>query len=326
MTLDRKDFVSSTEVKWCPGCGNYGVLKSLTTVFAEIGLPKEQYLIVSGIGCSSRLPYYADTYGVHSIHGRAPTFAMGAKMTHPELCVWVISGDGDSLSIGTNHFVHLARRNPDINFLLFNNMIYGLTKGQASPTSPMGLRTKSTPEGQEDLPLNALKLAHAAGASFIARATDTNPALLKDIMHKAVAHKGTSIIEVMVNCIIFNDGAFQNLSQKSTRDDTTVILEEGKPLIFGKEKNKLITLDGLSPKVEEFGDAAEISDKAPIHKLGDGNELYVNMLTNLLYPDHPVPLGVLHQVERPVYEDVHSSNLKDIDDWDYQEVEDFILK
>jgi len=249
-----KDFASDQDVRWCPGCGDYSILKQMQSTLAEAGIPKEDTVFVSGIGCSSRFPYYMDTYGIHSIHGRATAVASGLKASRPDLSVWVITGDGDSLSIGGNHLIHLLRRNFDLNVLMFNNEIYGLTKGQYSPTSPKGQVTKSTPMGSLDHPFNPAALALGAQATFIARSMDRDPKHMRDVLAAANAHKGTSFIEVYQNCNVFNDGAFEVYTDKSTKADTTLILEEGKPMIFGANQDKGIRLNGLKPEVVSLAD------------------------------------------------------------------------
>ncbi|MDP4934183.1 MAG: 2-oxoacid:ferredoxin oxidoreductase subunit beta, partial [Salibacteraceae bacterium] len=249
-----KDFASDQDVRWCPGCGDYSILKQMQSTLAEAGISKEDTVFVSGIGCSSRFPYYMDTYGIHSIHGRATAVASGLKASRPDLSVWVITGDGDSLSIGGNHLIHLLRRNFDLNVLMFNNEIYGLTKGQYSPTSPKGQVTKSTPMGSLDHPFNPAALALGAQATFIARSMDRDPKHMRDVLAAANAHRGTSFIEIYQNCNVFNDGAFEVYTDKSTKADTTLILEEGKPMIFGANQDKGVRLNGLKPEVVALTD------------------------------------------------------------------------
>ncbi len=244
-----KDFSSDQDVRWCPGCGDYTILKQVQNLMPNIGVKKEDIVFISGIGCSSRFPYYMDTYGMHSIHGRAPAIASGLKISRPELSVWIITGDGDSLSIGTNHFAHLLRRNLDVNVLLFNNEIYGLTKGQYSPTSHEGAITKSTPMGSIDHPFNPSALAMGADGTFIARAMDRDPKFLQTILQRANEHKGTSLVEIYQNCIVFNDGAFGVYTDKKSRPEESVYLEQGQPLVFGDNNDKGIRLDGLKPEV-----------------------------------------------------------------------------
>ncbi len=251
-TYTAKDFSSDQEVRWCPGCGDYSILKQVQSVLPDIGVAKEDIVFISGIGCSSRFPYYLNTYGMHSIHGRAPAIASGLKISNPGLSVWVITGDGDALSIGGNHLIHLLRRNFDMNVLLFNNEIYGLTKGQYSPTSPEGKVTKSTPMGSVDHPFNPLALAAGADGTFIARTMDRDPKHLRQILKEADDHKGTSLIEIYQNCNVFNDGAFGVFTDKGTKADTTVFVEHGQPLVFGEHENKGVRLDGASPVVVDL--------------------------------------------------------------------------
>ncbi|MGA8264598.1 MAG: 2-oxoacid:ferredoxin oxidoreductase subunit beta, partial [Ignavibacteriaceae bacterium] len=249
-----KDFSSGQDVRWCPGCGDYSILAQTQRTAPDLGIDIEKFVWISGIGCAARFPYYMNTYGMHGIHGRAPAIATGVKVNNPELSVWVASGDGDLLSIGGNHFIHACRRNIGLKILLFNNRIYGLTKGQYSPTSEKGKITKSTPFGSVDYPFNPLSLAVGAGASFVARALDRDPKHLQAMLKRAGEHKGTAFIEVYQNCNIFNDGAFEILTDKTTRDDNVIYLEHNKPMIFGKEKNKGIKLDGLNPVVVDIAE------------------------------------------------------------------------
>ncbi len=250
----KKDFMSDQIIRWCPGCGDYSILSQVQTVFAGLGIPKEQFAVISGIGCSSRFPYYMDTYGFHTIHGRAPTFATGLKATRPDLHVWVITGDGDGLSIGGNHFAHVLRRNVDVNVLLFNNRIYGLTKGQYSPTSEVGKRTKSTPMGSLDAPFEPLRFALGSGASCIMRSIDIFAPHLRAQVEAAHHHTGTVLLEIYQNCNIFNDGAFADFTDRKVRDERVLYLEDGQPLVWGKAARRGLVLDGLALKVVELGD------------------------------------------------------------------------
>src|SRR5690606_18431686 len=265
--LTSKDFDSGAEVRWCPGCGDYSILKQMQTVLPQLGVEKEDIVFISGIGCSSRLPYYLDTFGMHSIHGRAPAIASGLKSTRPELSVWVITGDGDGLSIGGNHLIHALRRNFDINILLFNNEIYGLTKGQYSPTSELGKYTKSSPLGSIDHPFNPLALALGADATFVARSMDRDPIHLREILKQAEQHKGTSFVEIYQNCNVFNDGAFEQYTDKKQKPDTTINLVEGEPLLFSNGK-KGMRLNGLKPEVVEITEG-EATDNLWIHDSKD---------------------------------------------------------
>ena len=254
VTYTRKDFTSDQAVRWCPGCGDYAILAQTQKIFPDLGRKKEEFVFISGIGCSSRFPYYMDTYGFHTIHGRAAAVASGVKIARPDLSVWVVTGDGDGLSIGGNHTIHLMRRNLDMNVMLFNNRIYGLTKGQYSPTSEVGKVTKSTPMGSLDIPFNPLSLALGAGSTFVARTIDKETKHLQEMIKESYAHRGTSFLEIYQNCNIFNDGAFAPLTDRDTKSDTVLWLEDGKPLTFGAEKPKGIRLDGNKPEVVELGD------------------------------------------------------------------------
>ncbi len=303
--LTAADFASDQDIRWCPGCGDYSILQ-MKKMLPTLGLPLEQIVFVSGIGCSSRFPYYMNTYGMHSIHGRAPAFATGLRVARPDLKVFVITGDGDSLSIGGNHFIHLLRRNVDVTLVLFNNRIYGLTKGQYSPTSPEGQVTKSTPLGSLDHPLNPITVALAAEASFIARSVDVHIKHLGDTLYRAAMHKGTSVVEVYQNCNVFNDGAFSYAQDKATREDTTLELEHGKPLIFGKNRDKGIRLNGLRPEVVDLSNGTVSHDDLLFHDEKCDSTL-THILAKMRYPDFPEPIGVFRDVELPVYEDqVHS--------------------
>tara|TARA_B100000945_G_scaffold286994_1_gene258282 strand:- start:2290 stop:3306 length:1017 start_codon:yes stop_codon:yes gene_type:complete len=301
-TLTKKDFVSDQEVRWCPGCGDYAILSSVQKVFPDLGIPKENFLIVSGIGCSSRFPYYMDTYGFHSIHGRAPAVASGAKLANPKLSVWVVTGDGDSMSIGGNHFIHVLRRNIDLNILMFNNQIYGLTKGQYSPTSELGKVTKSTPMGSLDYPFNPPQLALGSNGTFIARTIDRDQKHLGTILKEAHLHKGTSFIEIYQNCNIFNDGAFSELTDKETKPNTQLVLRHGEPMTFGLENQKGLKLDGSKFVVINIGDKFS-KDDALIHDKYDRN--LGMLLSGITYtPNLPVPIGILYQEEKPSYEEL----------------------
>src|SRR3954462_33699 len=265
--LTKADFVSGQEVRWCPGCGDYAILNNVQKVMPELGISREKMVFVSGIGCSSRFPYYMNTYGFHSIHGRAPAIATGVKAANPELSVWVITGDGDALSIGGNHFVHVLRRNLDINYILFNNRIYGLTKGQYSPTSVFGQRTKSTPMGVIDYPVNPLSLAIASEATFVARSIDIDVKHLGTTVEAAAKHKGVSFLEVYQNCNIFNDGAFDYFAERSVRPDKVLYLEHGKPMIFGKDRNKGIRMNGALPEVVTIGENGVTEAEILVHDI-----------------------------------------------------------
>lgn len=300
--LEPKDFTSDQEVRWCPGCGDYSILKQVQKVMPELGIPRENIVFVSGIGCSSRFPYYMNTYGFHSIHGRAPAIATGLKIARPELSVWVVTGDGDGLSIGGNHLIHLLRRNLDINVLLFNNRIYGLTKGQYSPTSERGKITKSTPAGSLDAPFQPLSLALGADASFVARSVDVEAKHLQSIVRRAFEHRGTSFVEILQNCNIFNDGAFESLTERSSKADHQLVLEHGKPLVFGPQGSKGLRLNGLELEVVDLASGEFGTDQLLVHD--EANVRVGRLLAELGGPDQPTPLGVLHAHERPTYEDL----------------------
>jgi len=297
----RKDFISSSEIRWCSGCGDYFVHQALTATWASLGIPRENFAVVSGIGCSSRLPYYTETFGFHTIHGRAPTVAIGAKLANPDLSVWVISGDGDALSIGGNHFIHMLRRNPDINMVLFNNQIYGLTKGQASPTSKTGIQTKSSPMGSLDRPVSPIPLALAAGATFVARVVDTNPAMMREVFKAAAEHKGTSFIEVYTNCPIFNDGVHEPFESRKTRKDNTLELRNKEPMIFGKLADRGIVLDGLNARVSQQTDSDYSEEKLLVQD--ESNSQLAWLLGQMSYPEFPLPVGVFYRSDAPVYEE-----------------------
>jgi len=300
--LTRKDFVSDQEVRWCPGCGDYAILAQIQKVMPDLGIKREQMVFVSGIGCSSRFPYYMNTYGFHGIHGRAPAIATGIKASNPELSVWVITGDGDALSIGGNHLIHAIRRNLDINIILFNNRIYGLTKGQYSPTSEFGKKTKSTPFGVIDYPLNPLSVALAAEATFVARSVDTHTQHLQMVVERAAHHKGVSFIEVYQNCNIFNDGAFDMFTERAIKDDKMIELEHGKPLIFGKERNHGVRMRAdMHLEVVELGGSVSESELI-VHNEKAPDSYLAYMLSRMGYPDYPVPIGVFRDVQKPSYE------------------------
>ena len=308
-TYTRKDFTSDQAVRWCPGCGDYAILAQSQKVFPDLGVDKENIVFISGIGCSSRFPYYMDTYGFHTIHGRAPAIASGVKLANPDLSVWVVTGDGDGLSIGGNHTIHLLRRNLDINVMLFNNRIYGLTKGQYSPTSEVGKVTKSTPMGSLDRPFNPLTLALGAGATFVSRTIDKETKHLQEMIKRSHVHKGTSFMEIYQNCNIFNDGAFASLTDRETKLETVLWLENNSTMVFGAEKNKGIRLEGNNPKVIEIGDKWSIDDVL-VHDESD--YVIASLLSNMTYnPDFPDPVGVLYAVEDVTYEDMMMDQLNE---------------
>lgn len=298
-TYTRKDFTSDQEVRWCPGCGDYSILAQLQKVLPDLGIRRENIVFISGIGCSSRFPYYMNTYGIHSIHGRAPTLATGLAITNPELSIWVITGDGDGLSIGGNHLIHAIRRNVNLNIILFNNRVYGLTKGQYSPTSRQGMRTKSSPMGSIDRPLEPLALALSAEASFVARTMDANPQHLADTLAHAAAHNGTSFVEVFQNCIIFNGDEWDQYGDRKTRDDHMLFLEDGQPMIFGINSDKGIVMNGLEPEVVNLGNGIAESDLL-IHDAHADSTTLAYILSRMR---HPTPMGILRQIQRPTYEE-----------------------
>ena len=305
--LSRKDFVSDQDVRWCPGCGDYAILAQVQKVMPELGVPRENIVFVSGIGCSSRFPYYMNTYGFHSIHGRAPAIATGLKVARPELSVWVVTGEGDALSIGGNHLIHILRRNVDVNILLFNNRIYGLTKGQYSPTSERGKVTKSTPLGSADYPFNPIAVALGADSSFVARTVDVEAKHLQDIVRRAYEHRGTSFVEILQNCNIFNDGAFGALTEKDTKADAQLVLEHGKPLVFGKDRDKGIRFRGHALEVVQLGDGVTEGDLV-VH---DETDPVLALLLSLMSPPNfPTPIGVIRAVTRQTYEHIVTEQLQ----------------
>ena len=296
--LTKKDFQSDQEVRWCPGCGDYSIIAQVQKVLPELGIPRENVVFVSGIGCSSRFPYYMNTYGFHTIHGRAAAIANGLKLSRPELQVWVVTGDGDGMAIGGNHFIHSLRRNADLKIILFNNRIYGLTKGQVSPTSELGKITKTTPYGSIDRPFNPLQLALGAGATFVARSTDADPVHLAGVLTRAAQHKGTAFVEVLQNCVVFNDGAFDAVVGKPVRDEMTVKLEQGKPLVFGKAKDKGLKLNGYTAEVVKLGNGVAEKDLLVWdEKASPGLAFEIAALEAPM----PLPLGVFRAVSRPDY-------------------------
>jgi 2-oxoglutarate ferredoxin oxidoreductase subunit beta len=307
-----KDFKSDQEVRWCPGCGDHAVLNSVQKALSELGIPKEKFAFISGIGCSSRFPYYMDTYGFHGIHGRAAAIATGVKTANPELSVWDITGDGDALAIGGNHFIHAIRRNVDINIILFNNEIYGLTKGQYSPTSKIGLVTKTSPFGTVEEPFSVGELVIGAKGKFFARTVDTNVALSTQIYTAAAKHKGTSVIEVLQNCIIFNDGIHETVTGKEVRDDRTIILKHGEPMIFGRDNDKGLILDGLKLKVVKLGENGITETNLLVHDPFEPNSGIQYMLANMRYPEYPVALGVIRSVPGNTYEDNVENQINEV--------------
>jgi 2-oxoglutarate ferredoxin oxidoreductase subunit beta len=300
----KKDFQTDQEVRWCPGCGDYAILNAVQTAFANLGIPKHRFVVVSGIGCSSRLPYYVNTYGFHSIHGRAPAVATGVKIANPELQVWVGTGDGDALSIGGNHILHAMRRNADIKVLLFNNRIYGLTKGQYSPTSELGKINKSAPYGTVDRPINPVSIALASGATFIARSVDVYARHLQEIITRAAQHKGAAFIEIFQNCNVFNDNAFDSFTTREVRDDQNVLLEHGKPLVFGKNRDKGLRIrNNLEVEVVTLGQNGVTEKDLIVHDEKNAHAGYAFLISRLVPPEFPMPLGVLRSVEMPTLDE-----------------------
>ncbi|MDR2239523.1 MAG: 2-oxoacid:ferredoxin oxidoreductase subunit beta [Zoogloeaceae bacterium] len=300
--LSKKDFESNQDVRWCPGCGDYAVLAQIQKLMPTLGIPRENFAFISGIGCSSRFPYYMETYGMHSIHGRAPAIASGLKLARPELSVWVVTGDGDALAIGGNHFIHAMRRNIDLKVILLNNRIYGLTKGQYSPTSEMGKKTKTTPLGNIDRPFNPVALALGAGATFVARTVDADQAHMASVLKRAAMHKGTAFVEIFQNCIVFNDGAYDAITDRSVRDDARLLLEHGKPLIFGKNKDKGVRLRGLDAELVTLGENGVTEADLLVHDEAAARSSQAFLISQLEVPAFPVPLGVFRAVSQPSYE------------------------
>ncbi|HNY44966.1 MAG: 2-oxoacid:ferredoxin oxidoreductase subunit beta [Bacteroidales bacterium] len=299
-----QDFKSSVQVRWCPGCGDFSVLASVQKAMSELNYKKEDYAVISGIGCSSRFPYYMNTYGFHGIHGRAGVLASGVKVANPKLSVWQITGDGDALAIGGNHFIHEIRRNIDLNVILFNNEIYGLTKGQYSPTSKFGQITNSSPFGTIEKPFNAGRLTLGAGGNFFARTIDANVKETVEILKAADQHKGTAIVEVLQNCVIFNNGAHQRITDKEERENNQLWLEHGKPMIFGKDRNKGLVLDGLKLKVVTIGENGITEKDILVHDMYEEDLTLHTMLVNLNLPDFPVVFGIVRAVKAATYNDL----------------------
>lgn len=302
--LTKEDFLSDQMVKWCPGCGAHTILSAVANAFPKIGYRKENFTFISGIGCSSRFPYYVNTYGFHGIHGRAAAIATGVKISNPGLSIWVATGDGDSLAIGGNHFIHLLRRNIDLNVLLFNNQIYGLTKGQYSPTSPFGSVTKTSPFGTIENAFNVGEMVLGAQGTFFARSLDTTPQLLTELMVESAAHDGTSIIEILQNCVIFNDKAYSAISSKETRDDNQIVLKHGQPMLFGKDNEKGIILENNQLKVIEIGKNGKSVNDVLVHDAKSQNVILHLMLIQMRPPEFPLALGLIRSVERPTYDDL----------------------
>ncbi|MCH7535123.1 MAG: 2-oxoacid:ferredoxin oxidoreductase subunit beta [Bacteroidetes bacterium] len=309
--LTKKDFTGDQMVRWCPGCGDYAILSAVQSALPQLDTKIEDYVFVAGIGCASRFPYYMNTYGFHTIHGRAPAIATGIKLANPKLSVWEITGDGDSMAIGGNHFIHAIRRNIDINILLFNNEIYGLTKGQYSPTSKTGIVTKSSPIGAVETPFNVGELALGAKGKFFARTIDTNPKLMTQIFVESSKFKGTSLVEILQNCVIFNDKTHGAVTNRETADDSQLHLEHGKRMIFGKDKNKGIMQNGIKLEVVTIGENGVKEEDILIHDAHEENPIMHLMLILMNLPEFPVALGIIRQVEAPAYDQVLSDQKAD---------------
>ncbi len=321
--LTPQDFNVDNQVKWCPGCGGHAVLASIKKALPETSAKKENIVFVSGIGCSSRFPYYINTYGFHSLHGRGAAIASGIKVANPELDVWLITGDGDSMAIGGNHFIHILRRNIDVNIILFNNKIYGLTKGQYSPTTPTGSITKTSPEGTVENPFLPGELAMGANATFYARVIDTNPKMMKDVFAAAADHKGTSLVEVLQNCVIFNNKVHEDITGKDVREEHQLYLKHGEPMLFGKNKNMGIIRAGSKFIVAKIGANGVTMDDVVIHDAHSPDDTRHYMLSRMTLPDYPVALGIIRQWSTNVYEDMlykqinhaqESNDIKSVDD------------
>jgi 2-oxoglutarate ferredoxin oxidoreductase subunit beta len=308
--LTKEDFVSDQMVKWCPGCGAHAILNSVAQVFPKTGYKKENFMLVSGIGCSSRFPYYVNTYGFHGIHGRAAAIASGVKIANPSLSVWIATGDGDSMAIGGNHFIHLIRRNVDVNLLLFNNQIYGLTKGQFSPTTPMGTVTKTSPMGTIESPFNPGELVIGAQGTFFARVVDSNPKLMTDVMFEASSHAGTSIVEVLQNCIIFADKAHAAITAKDIRDDRQLILKHGEPMLFGKDRNKGLRINGTKLEVVNIGENGITMHNILVHDQYRPDPGIHLMLVQMSAPEYPVALGIIRSIKMPTYNNLVDTQIK----------------
>jgi 2-oxoglutarate ferredoxin oxidoreductase subunit beta len=300
--LTPKDLQSDQVVRWCPGCGDYAILNAVQHAMSQMGVPREKIVFVSGIGCAARFPYYMNTYGFHTIHGRAPGFASGLKVANPELQVWIVSGDGDALSIGGNHLLHVLRRNVDVKLLLFNNRIYGLTKGQYSPTSEQGKVTKSTPQGAIDRPLDPCAVAVAAEATFIARSVDVQGPHLQEVLHAAAKHKGSAFVEILQNCVVFNDGAFDAVTARNARAEQQLVLEHGKPMRFGADGKKGIRLVGTTPQVVTVGENGVTEADLWVHDTHDVSGVGSYILARMGFPKFPTPIGVLRSISCPTYE------------------------
>lgn len=310
-TISPKEFTTDQEVRWCPGCGDYSILAQMKKALAPIGVARENTVFISGIGCSSRFPYYMNTYGFHTIHGRAPAFATGLKVANPDLTVWVITGDGDGLSIGGNHLLHALRRNVDLKIVLFNNEIYGLTKGQYSPTSRTGTKTKSSPTGSVEMPLHPLGLAVAAGATFVARTTDVDIRHMTDVLTRAAQHKGAAFIEIYQNCKIFNDAVFSYATDKAVKADNLCYLEHGKPMIFGSKSDRGIRFNTKTMELENVALADTPADEIVVHNEKAAEPTIATLLSRLMCPSYPEVMGILRQVDQPTFDSISKKQVTD---------------
>jgi len=307
--LTPKDFSSGLPVKWCPGCGDFAILSAIQKVMANLNLPHEKHALISGIGCSSRFPYYVNTYGFHSIHGRAPAIATGLKLSNPDLLVWVMTGDGDGLSIGGNHMIHAIRRNIGLKIVLFNNRIYALTKGQASPTTQPGSKTKTTPQGSIDYPFNPVNFAASLGCGFVARGVDNDINYNTVILEEAARHKGTSFVEIIQKCVVFTEKEFDAYKNPETKDELTIRIEHNKPMIFGKNKNKAIVIKQSKPEIIEF-DPKNPPKDLTIYDYTSPDMAYI--VSNLMPPEFPLPFGIFRKTEKTPYEELYYNQVKDI--------------
>ncbi|MFO8066899.1 MAG: 2-oxoacid:ferredoxin oxidoreductase subunit beta [Bacteroidales bacterium] len=310
VALSKEDFVSDQMVKWCPGCGAHAILAAVENVFPQLGYKKENFVFISGIGCSSRFPYYVHTYGFHGIHGRANPIATGVKLTNPNLSVWVATGDGDSMAIGGNHFIHTIRRNIDLNILLFNNQIYGLTKGQYSPTTPMGSVTKTSPFGTIEHPFITAGLVMGAQGTFFARCPDNNIKLMTEVMYEASKHDGTSVVEILQNCVIFADKTHAEVVARDVKDNMQLILKNGKPMVFGKNNNKGIVLEGNGLKVVKIGEDGVTMDDILVHDQFSTDPGIHRMLGRMMPPEFPVAMGVIRSAKTNTYDQLFEAQLK----------------
>lgn len=322
-----KDYKSPQAVRWCPGCGDHFLLNSLHKAMAELGIPPYQTAVISGIGCSSRLPYYMNTYGFHTIHGRGAAIATGVKVANPKLCVWQISGDGDSLAIGGNHFIHSIRRNIDINIVLLNNRIYGLTKGQYSPTSPRGFVSKSSPFGTVEDPFRPAELAFGARSHFFARTVDVDSEVSVEVLTAAARHKGASVVEVLQNCVIFNDGTHSAVATKENRTENAILLEQGKPMIFGKNKEKGLVAEGFNLKVVTIGENGITEKDLLVHDATTEDNTLHQKLANMSYPEFPIALGVIRDVKAPTYDEAVAKQIAEVQAKNpTRKLKDFLMK